>query len=421
MADTPSAPPSKKARSGEQDWHAEWEEAKTAHDQARGELGEALKMESSNDQYVQHLRDTVANAKEREQFAQNMLLKSQTQPSEDSMIQKLESLRLDLGEVKREVKQDLGEVKREVKQDLGEVKLEVGEVKLEVGEVKRIQEVQGDVLPRMAKQLYGFRAATHSTFDREFESKCQAYYKTTSCMILGQIFPECLQDWGEDYYFGSDYFLPVGEHIYKKSMETEGKDLGIVTRHPRNGLLLVKALESQFQDGHMVLIPVEAAGEQLCSDAGTLSDVSEPETQVTLQIHVAAFLHDEPVMWSDKKQKLIEPVPFERPIVQEPKRKGKNTNKSKSKKKVLQTQPIRFRDLHRQNIVIRKPFMASLYMQLEFAHETHSELPDPKDANVRDKFFGICQDRMKTLMQRLCREVEPKRVLPEEAAFAGDT
>ena len=82
MADTPSAPPSKKARSGEQDWHAEWEEAKTAHDQARGELGEALKMESSNDQYVQHLRDTVANAKEREQFAQNMLLKSQTQPSE---------------------------------------------------------------------------------------------------------------------------------------------------------------------------------------------------------------------------------------------------------------------------------------------------------------------------------------------------
>ena len=75
MADTPSAPPPKKARSGEQDWHAEWEAAKTAHDQARRELGEAFKMVNSNEQYVQHLRDTVVNAKEREQFAQNMLLK----------------------------------------------------------------------------------------------------------------------------------------------------------------------------------------------------------------------------------------------------------------------------------------------------------------------------------------------------------
>ena len=307
----------------------------------------------------------------------------------------------------------MGEVKQEVLQ-------EVGEVKQEVGEVKRVQEVQGRTLPMIAKQLYGFRAATHSTFGPEFESKCQTYYGTTSCMVLGQIFPECLQDWGKDYYFGSDYFLPVGEHIYKKSMEKEGKDLGIVTRHPRNGLLLVKALESQFQDGHMVLIPVEAAGEQLCSDAGTLSDVSEPETTVTLQIHVAAFLHDEPVMWSDKKQKLIGPVPFERPVTEEPKGTG-NNKKSKSKKKALRTQPITFGELHQRSIVLRKPFMASLYMQLEFAHETHSELPDPKDANVRDNFFGICQDRMHTLMQGLCREVEPKRVLPEEAAFAGDT
>ena len=65
--------------------------------------------------------------------------------------------------------------------------------------------------------------------------------------------------------------------------------------------------------------------------------------------------------------------------------------------------------------------MASLYVQLEFAHEIHRELPDPKDAKVRDNFFDICQDGMKTLMQRLCREVEPKRVLPEEAAFEGDT
>ena len=358
----------------------------------------------------------------RENLLQSCFMRASDLQSQDAvLLQKLENLRLEVGEVKREVKQDLGEVKHEVKQDLGEVKQDLGEVKQEVGEVKRIQEVQGDVLPRMAKQLYGFRAATHSTFDPEFESKCQTYYKTTSCMILGQLFPTCLQDWGKDYYFGPHYFLPVGEHIYKKSMEKEGKDLGIETTHPRNGLLLVKALESQFQDGHMVLIPVEAAGEQLCSDAGTHSDAPEPETQVTLQIHVATSLHDEPVMWSDKKQKLIEPVPFERPIVQEPKGKGKKTNKSKSKKKVLQTQPIRFGDLHRRNIVIRKPFMASLYMQVEFAQERHHEFPDPKDAKVRAKFFDICQDGMNILMQRLCREVEPKRVLPEEAAFAGDT
>ncbi|CAE7840069.1 Prkg2, partial [Symbiodinium microadriaticum] len=324
--------------------------------------------------------------------------------SEDSMIQKLENLRLELGEV--------------IKQEVGEVKQEVGEVKQEVGEVKRVQEVQGKALPMMAQQLYRFRAATHSTFDPGFESKCQTYYKTTSCMILGQLFPTCLQDWGKDYYFGPHYFLPVGEHIYKKSMEKEGKDLGIETRHPRNGLLLVKALESQFQDGHMVLIPVEAAGEQLCSDAGTLSDVPEPETPVTLQIHVATCLHHEPVMWWDKKDKSIEPAPFERPVTEEPKGTGKN-KKSKGKKKALRTQPITFGDLHLRNIVIRKPFMASLYMQVEFAHEIHRELPDPQDEDVRDKFFDICCDGMKILMQRLCREVEPKRVLPEEAAFAG--
>ena len=57
-------------------------EANTARDQTRGELGEGLKMVNSNEQYVQHLRDTVVNAKEREQFAQNMLLKSQPRPSE---------------------------------------------------------------------------------------------------------------------------------------------------------------------------------------------------------------------------------------------------------------------------------------------------------------------------------------------------
>ena len=189
------------------------------------------------------------------------MLRASDLQSQDILLQKLESLRL------------------EVKQEVGEVKQEVGEIKQDVGVVKQVQELQGDVLPMLAKQIYGFRAATHSTFDPEFESKCKEYYQTASCMILGQLLPVCLRDVGEEYYFGSDYFLPVGEHIYKKSMEKEGKDVGIVTRHPRNGLLLVKALESQFQDGHMVLIPVEAAGEQLHSDAGTLGEVQEPQTR----------------------------------------------------------------------------------------------------------------------------------------------
>ena len=145
----------------------------------------------------------------------------------------------------------------------------------------------------------------------------------------------------EEYYFGSDYFLPVGGHIYKKSMEKEGKDVGIVTRHPRNGLLLVKALESQFQDGHMVLIPVEAAGEQLYSDAGTLGEVQEPQTKVTLQIHVARFLHDQPVMWSDKKEESMEPVPFDRPVVQEPKGKGKKKARARARRKSCRRSPLR--------------------------------------------------------------------------------
>ena len=70
-------------------------------------------------------------------------------------------------------------------------------LRLDVCEV--VQEVQGDALPMMAKQIYGFRAATHSTFDPEFESKCQEYYQTTACMILGQLFPMCLQNWGKDF------------------------------------------------------------------------------------------------------------------------------------------------------------------------------------------------------------------------------
>ena len=107
--------------------------------------------------------------------------------NQDILLQKLENLRL-------EVKQEVGEVKQEV----GEVKQEVGEIKQDVGVVKQVQELQGDVLPMLAKQIYGFRAATHSTFDPEFESKCKECYQTTSCMILGQLFPVCLRDVGEE-------------------------------------------------------------------------------------------------------------------------------------------------------------------------------------------------------------------------------
>ena len=279
-------------------------------------------------------------------------------------------------------------------------------------------------LPAIAHRMYAFQPATKSTFDPQFEDKLQHYYGTTSCMILGQLFPECLTYQGAHHYFGPDYFKPVGEHIYKKSMQAQGTDLGIDTTHPRNGLLLVKALEEMFQEGHLVLIPVSQNCEEDTQDFYDLSDDGQESVSemVTLKIQVAdEFLQDK-VMWQDQVNKSLK-RPMMRPILD----KRKNTgNKGKGKGR-LQEKPIKYEDLQDQKIKIRKPYMVSLYMQAQYAHEAHSELPNPEDNALLRQFFDKCREGMRFLLERLCRiesvpdHQEKWMTVPREDAFAGDT
>lgn len=241
-------------------------------------------------------------------------------------------------------------------------------------------------------------------------------------MILGQLFPARLRYQGPHHYFGPDYFKPIGEYICKKSMQAQGMDLGIDTAHPRNGLLLVKALEEMFQDGHLVLIPVSQNCEEDTQDCVDLSDdglelVSEV---VTLKIQVAdEFLQDK-VMWRDQENKSLK-WPMVRPILEH-----KNRGKGKGKGQ-LREKPIKYEDLQGKESQIRKPYMVSLYMQVQYAHEIHSELPNPEDNALLRQFFDKCRKGMRLLMERLCRvppvphHQEKWMTVPQEDAFAGDT
>lgn len=108
---------------------------------------------------------------------------------------------------------------------------------------------------------------------------------------------------GPRHYFGPDYFQPVGERIYKKSMQAQGTDLGTDETHPRNGLLLVKALEEMFQDGHLVLIPVQNCESDEDDGHDDSDDGLESVTEVaTLKIHVAEEFHQEEQREQGKRQ-----------------------------------------------------------------------------------------------------------------------
>ena len=303
---------------------------------------------------------------------------------------------------------------------IGNQELKIGNQELKIG-VSMVRKC----LPIIAHRMYAFQPATKSTFDPDFEDKLRQYYSTTSCMILGQLFPECLTYQGpHHHYFGSDYFKPVGEHIYKKSMRAQGTDLGIDTTHPRNGLLLVKALEEMFQDGHLVLIPVSQNCEEDTQDCDDLSDdgLESVSEVVTLKIQVAdEFLQDE-VMWRDQVNKSLK-LPMMRPILDE----GKNRQNKGKGKGQLREKPIKYEDLQGKEIQIRKPYMVSLYMQVQHAHEIHSELPNPKDNVLLRQFFDKCRKGMRFLLERLCRlqpvpdHQEKWMTVPQEDAFAGDT
>lgn len=291
-----------------------------------------------------------------------------------------------------------------------------------IQEVKIGMSMVRNCLPAIAHQMYAFQPATKSAFDPDFEDKLRQYYSTKSCMILGQLFPECLKYQGPHHYFGPDYFKPVGEHIYKKSMQAQGTDLGIDPTHPRNGLLLVKALEEMFQDGHLVLIPVFQNCEEDAQDCDDLSDDGlESVSKVTLKIQVAEkFLQDE-VMWRDQENKSLK-LPMMRPILEKHKNRGK---KGKGKGQ-LREKLIKYEDLQGREIQIRKPYMVSLYMQVQYAHEIHPELPNPEDNALLRQFFDKCRKGMHFLLERLCRlplgpHQEKWMTVPQEDAFGGHT
>ena len=282
------------------------------------------------------------------------------------------------------------------------------EVRANREEVRANREEVQNVLQPMARALFGFRPTSSATFDPTWETRLSEYYNTTSCMILGQLFPECLKP--DRYHgFGPDYFEPVGEHMYKKVQELAGYELGIDTTHPRNGLLIVNSLEKMFQEAHMVLVPTvseEDVSETDCPDSG-----DSPTEQVKLEILIAKEFLGQDVLWIDKRRHTT--APFQRPILQ---------GKGGSIKGPRPVQPIKFADLHEKQITIRKPYMASLYMQAIYANHRHSELPHPDDQELLPKYRKRCPKGMERLMIRMCllSSCSERPVLTQDEAFSGN-
>lgn len=166
------------------------------------------------------------------------------------------------------------------------------------------------------------------------------------------------------------------------------------------------------------------SGWTLGSNSGVpeLSDDGlESVSKVTLKIQVAEkFLQDE-VMWRDQENKSLK-LPMMRPILEKHKNRGK---KGKGKGQ-LREKLIKYEDLQGREIQIRKPYMVSLYMQVQYAHEIHPELPNPEDNALLRQFFDKCRKGMHFLLERLCRlplgpHQEKWMTVPQEDAFGGHT
>eukprot|EP00971_Amphidinium_carterae_P337369 6474138-Amphidinium_carterae.1 len=256
------------------------------------------------------------------------------------------------------------------------------------------------ILRTVTEETHGFRPATHpETYDPDWNGKVREYYNVRTCMILGTLFPECLiADYRtRTHTYGPNYFGKgplIAEHIYKKNMPKQGKDLGIVTSHPRNGLFLVKSLEDKYQNGRLTLLPVKGdEGDTMGSDD---DDVAEPETLVTFEVRVAnQFLEDTVLFKRDRETSIMRPVVHE----------GRALKAGR---------PIRYRDIDGKHIRIRKPFMAALFSQARYAHRVYKDLPNPEDDQLYRKFHNLCSAGMteyaRMMLHRIpCLPLEDER------------
>eukprot|EP00971_Amphidinium_carterae_P068334 1353020-Amphidinium_carterae.1 len=115
--------------------------------------------------------------------------------------------------------------------------------------------------------------------------------------------------------------------------------------------------------------------------------VPEPETLVSFMVHVAEVLHEENVLFAKEWRGF----PIMRPVW---------------KHRRMWPTPISYSDLDQKVIRIRKPFMAALFAQAEFAHEKHKELPNPNDDELFCRYFQLCRDGMSEYARVMCMETQ---------------
>mmetsp|Transcript_60069 Transcript_60069/g.143092 ORF Transcript_60069/g.143092 Transcript_60069/m.143092 type:complete len:359 (+) Transcript_60069:86-1162(+) len=204
-----------------------------------------------------------------------------------------------------------------------------------------VAEVSGNMTPASV--------ATKRT--RRWNNKVFEYYGTKSCIILSGMYPKRARakpPWLAHSCMKS-VFPAVAEHIFHFADRKKADAMDIDVDHVRNGLPLLKHIETLFQDGFLTLRP------EAVSEVG-----------LKMKVLVDTDYHDEIIRYEAKSgQKCGMPWP-----VRACKR------------------DLTFGDLHGRDITFpigKQPFMRSLYCQALMAHHRKHKLPHPKEVMERYK------------------------------------
>ena len=199
-----------------------------------------------------------------------------------------------------------------------------------------------------------------ATLDGQWHQRAQQYYRTGSCLVLQNLFPDDFQvkpRWLRATGWDS-IFPAVAEHIIPKNgFNFVQNELGIEIDNPRNSILLLRHLEHTFQNGDWSLIPVESSG-----------------GAVKFKIYVSQYLKEMTVKYIDKNDDSSESVRVR-----------------KAKGQALQ--PLKFWDLHERDFWVHPPpFLRALFLKARMAWRKHKEddfpLPDP--VQFAERFSGFC-------------------------------
>ena len=316
------------------------EEAQTELKQAQTDWLNATENQHIHERMVQSAERMVQSATENVQSAQKMLDHwLEQQPGRADSSEGLLARKID--ELKEELRKNEAELKEELRQ------VAKNEALLMEAFLNRYT-------------LTPVSQYSSATLDGQWHQRAQEYYRTGSCLVLQNLFPDDFQvkPWWLRATRWDSIFPAVAEHIIPKNgFNFVQNELGIEIDNPRNSILLLRHLEHTFQNGDWSLIPVESSG-----------------GAVKFKIYVSQNLKEMTVKYIDKNDDSSESVRVR-----------------KAKGQALQ--PLKFWDLHERDFWVHPPpFLRALFLKARMAWRKHKEddfpLLDP--VQFAERFSGFC-------------------------------